>query len=301
MNNINKTTKNTKQKKSVLGKGMAALLQSQTSVNKSPIQGSRTETNNMLPIAKLEANKDQPRKIFNDSELSELAASIKENGIIQPLIVREIEGGKFQIIAGERRFRASKLIGLTEVPVVIKKTTEKETMVMAIIENVQREDLNCVEESLAYYNLLNEFKLTQEEVAKKIGKSRSSIANSLRLLTLPKSVLSLLKEEALSFGHGKILVSVKDSSLCEVYAKETVRNNLSVRDLEDLVKNKAPEKKVANSKKSFDAELDNLKRKLESQTGFHLNLKRNAKGAGSLQIKFQNDTELNSIIDFLQR
>lgn len=300
MTNTTKNTKNTKPKKSVLGKGMAALLQTQTIANKSPINETRTSHNLTLPLTKIEANKDQPRKIFKESDLSELAASIKENGIIQPIIVREVEGGKFQIIAGERRFRASKLVGLTEVPVVIKKTTEKETMVMAIIENVQRADLNCVEESLAYYNLLNEFKLTQEEVAKKIGKSRSSIANSLRLLTLPKDVLSLLKEEALSFGHGKILVSVKDSKLCEVYAKEVVRNNLSVRDLEDLVKNKVPEKKAPKASKVYDSELDNLKRKLESQTGFHMNLKRNSKGAGSLQIKFNNNSELNSIIEFLQ-
>ena len=292
----------TKQKKSVLGKGMAALLQSQTAVNKTNLENRPVgQTNQTLSIDKIVANKDQPRKIFSDNELKELAASIKENGIIQPLIVRQIEENKFQIIAGERRYRASKLLGLKEVPVVIKKTTEKETMVMAIIENVQREDLNCVEEALAYYNLIQEFKLTQEEVAKKIGKSRSSIANSLRLLTLPKNVLSLLKEDALSFGHGKILVSVKDEKLCEIYAKEVVRNNLSVRDLEELVKTKTPQKsQEKQKKKQYDSELDALKRKLESQTGFHLNIKRNTAGSGSIQIKFTDTNELNSIIEFLQ-
>ena len=137
----------TKQKKSVLGKGMAALLQSQTAVNKNNLEArAPQQSTQTLSIDKITANKDQPRKIFSDNELNELAASIKENGIIQPLIVRQVDENKYQIIAGERRFRASKLIGLKEVPVVIKKTTEKETMVMAIIENVQREDLNCVEE-----------------------------------------------------------------------------------------------------------------------------------------------------------
>lgn len=295
---------NPKTKKSVLGKGMAALLQSTTATTLEPETSTkkRIKENHFLLINKLVANKDQPRKIFKNDELEELRNSIKENGIIQPILVRPLDDGMYEIIAGERRFRAAKLAGLVEVPVVIKKATTKEMSVMAIIENVQRSDLNCVEEALAYYHLLNEFKLTQEEVAKKIGKKRSSVTNSLRLLKLPKSVLALLKEESLSLGHGKVLASVKESDLCEMYAREVVRNELSVRDLENLIKEGEGQSPVNHKKKkktkAYDRELDQITQELERKTGFHLNVKRNAKGAGSLQIKFTDKVELNSIIEY---
>ena len=181
----------TTKSKSALGKGMGALL----GANNNSLLGGSTERETapigpktgalLIPIHKIKANKEQPRKIFKDKDLLELSQSIKEIGVIQPISVQENEDGTFKIIAGERRYRASKLAGLDSIPAIIKKASKKEVLVMAIVENVQRSDLNCVEEALAYYQLMNEFNLTQEEVAKKVGKERSSVANFLRILKLP--------------------------------------------------------------------------------------------------------------------
>src|SRR5690554_3495072 len=201
-----------KNKTAALGRGMGALLGG-NSLNEGPANpiGTSTPVGSpaMLNVSQIVPNKDQPRKIFKDKEIAELAASIKENGIIQPLTVHE-EGGKVILIAGERRLRAAKLAGLEQVPVVFKKATKKDVIAMAIIENVQRSDLNCVEEALAYYQLMNEFELTQEEVAKKIGKERSTIANFLRILKLPREVIQYLQREELIFGHAKVLAALKD-------------------------------------------------------------------------------------------
>lgn len=293
--------KSYKGKKTVLGKGMAALIQA-SQKKPSDLGGeSGSEEPLTLPIEKINANKNQPRKNFKERELLELSLSIKENGIIQPLIVREISGGEYEIIAGERRFRAAQKVGLTRVPVVIKQTTEKETMLMAIIENVQRDDLNCVEEAWAYYNLLNEFELTQEEVAKKIGKDRSTIANFLRLLRVPKEVLELLRNGDLSFGHGKVLASIKEEKTCLHYAKKAARENMSVRQLESLVKGEKARRAKKRGIEIFDAKLDYLKRDLENHTGFHIQIKKNAKGSGEVKLKFSNMDELNSIIDFIKK
>jgi ParB family chromosome partitioning protein len=159
----------------------------------------------LVDVSAIKTNPNQPRKIFKEKDLEELAESIKENGIIQPLVVAELENGQFELIAGERRLRAAKKAGLEQVPVVVKRATDREKMIMSIIENVQRADLNCVEEALAYYQLMNEYKLTQEDVAKKLGKERSTVANFLRILNLPRPVIDLLQKEMLSFGHAKIL------------------------------------------------------------------------------------------------
>lgn len=227
-----------------LGKGMAALLGGSPALGNNtdaPIEP-KNETRNfetqplLVDIEKIIPNKSQPRKIFKEKELIELSDSIKENGIIQPIVVVEKEG-MFEIIAGERRHRASKLAGLNKIPVIIKRATKKDILVMSIIENVQRSDLNCVEEALAYYQLMNEFELTQEEVAKKVGKERSTIANFLRLLKLPKDVIVQLQKEQLSFGHAKVLVSIGDDEHTKRLANEVISKNLSVRELKNLLKN----------------------------------------------------------------
>lgn len=293
--------------KPALGKGMGALLGGGSPLVSQPIIKETSapvgpETNNgtlLVPIHKIIANKEQPRKIFKDKELLELSASIKENGIIQPITVKE-EDGKFVIIAGERRFRASKLAGLEQVPVIVKKVTKKDTLVMALIENIQRSDLNCIEEGLAYYQLMNEFELTQEEVAKKLGKDRSSIANHLRILKLPREVVQLLQKEELSFGHAKILAGLKEPELIKRAAREAVDQKLSVRDLEVLVKKK-PSKSSPAKNKFFDEKLDSLKTKLENQTGFHFDLKTKNNGNGTITIKFSNEAEFNDIFEFLIR
>lgn len=289
--------------KAALGKGMASLIQSNsaylgnTEVSDNNSQNTVSYQPLMVPVNKIKANQYQPRKIFKEKDIVELADSIKENGIVQPLIV--IESGKdFELIAGERRLRAAKLAGLDMVPVVVKRATDKEKLVMAIIENVQRSELNCVEEALAYFQLMEDFKLTQEEVAKKIGKDRSTIANFLRILKLPREVISLLQREQLSFGHAKVLASLKEAEQIKRLAQETVEKNLSVRELEFLTTKKLTLAKPGKAPASFTDKLAPLKDKLESKTGFHMNLKGKKNGSGLISIKFNNEAEFNDIFNY---
>ncbi|MFL5783988.1 MAG: ParB/RepB/Spo0J family partition protein [Bacteriovoracaceae bacterium] len=292
-----------------LGKGMAALLGGHPGIHvdapTAPVEPkitTRIETQPMLvDVEKLMANKGQPRKIFKEKDLLELSESIKENGIIQPLIVIE-KDGMFEIVAGERRFRASKLAGITKIPVIIKRATKKDAMVMSIIENVQRADLNCVEEALAYFQLMNEFELTQEEVAKKIGKERSTIANFLRILKLPKEVIVSLQKELLSFGHAKVLGAINDEEVVKRLANEVVAKTLSVRELEELAKkSKKPTKKAGMENKFIAEQYSSLKNKLEQKTGYHFAMKSKKNGAGEITIKFSNEAEFNDIFAYLMK
>ncbi|MBQ8474619.1 MAG: ParB/RepB/Spo0J family partition protein [Clostridia bacterium] len=196
-----------------------------------------------LRISDVEPKSDQPRKNFDNEALSQLADSIAANGVLQPILVREIGGGRYQIIAGERRWRASKLAGLTEIPSLVMDADDLQTAQIALIENIQREDLNSYEEAQAYRALMNEFGLTQEEVAGKLGKSRSSIANSLRLLELPEEISTLLKGDMLTAGHCKALLGLRDRSGIAALAEKIIKNGMSVREAENAVKQ-------ANRKKS---------------------------------------------------
>lgn len=295
-----------------LGKGMAALLGNNpagfTEPPAAPVtdgpkkKESIGETGPMLvDVDKIVANKGQPRKIFKEKDLLELTESIKENGVLQPILVAEKEGF-FEIIAGERRYRASKLAGLTKVPVLVKRVTKKDTLVMAIIENVQRSDLNCVEEALAYFQLMNEFELTQEEVAKRIGKERSTVANFLRILKLPKDVIVSLQKELLSFGHAKVLVGLTDDEAVKRLANEVIAKNLSVRELEDLAKkSKKSVKGGSDNNKFMSEQYTQLKKKLEQKTGYHFDVKGKKNGAGEITIKFSNEAEFNDIFSYLMK
>ena len=301
--------------KAQLGRGMAALL-SNTSVMSSEIQdtdapiepkkenqkeGQISTQPLLVDVEKIVANKAQPRKIFKEKDLLELSESIKENGVIQPIVVVEKEG-MFEIVAGERRYRATRLAGLNKIPVIVKRGTKKDILVMSIIENVQRSDLNCVEEALAYFQLMNEFELTQEEVAKKIGKERSTIANFLRILKLPKDVIMSLQKELLSFGHAKILVGVNDDEAVKRLANEVINNNLSVRELEELAKkSKATQKKAGSENIFITEQYTQLKNKLEQKTGYHFAVKANKNGAGEIAIKFSNEAEFNDIFSYLMK
>lgn len=288
--------------KPALGKGMSALLKSNAHLAKSSIEtaapiGPKDGVIN-IPLSKIAANKNQPRKVFKDKEIYELSNSIKQNGVIQPISVYK-DGDKFIIIAGERRFRASKLADRETIPAIIKNATKKDILVMSIIENVQRSDLNCVEEALAYYQLMTEFNLTQEEVAKKIGKERSTVANFLRILKLPREVALMLQREELTFGHGKVLAALKDDEKILRLARETVASGLSVRELEKLIKQNRANKPSETSNKFFDAKLDKLKDKLERKTGYHFDLKTKNNGSGTISIKFSNEAEFNDIFEYL--
>lgn len=190
----------------------------------------------MLRISDVEPRSDQPRKFFDSEALSQLAESIAANGVLQPIIVRRGEDGYYSIIAGERRWRASKLAGLTEIPCIIKDADELEAAQIALIENIQREDLNSYEEAKAYNALIDQFSLSQEEVARRLGKSRSAIANSLRLLDLPEEISELLKNDKISAGHCRALLGLRDKSLMAALANKIVHRNLSVREAESTVK-----------------------------------------------------------------
>jgi len=295
-------------KRMALGKGMGALLGGANpamvndAVNnfkeKSLIEKSGPMGPELVSISEIHANPDQPRKIFKERELHELANSIKENGLIQPLIVSKDENGGFMLIAGERRLRASKLAGLESVSVVVKQATTQDQKVMAIIENIQRTDLNCVEISLAYFDLMSSFSLTQESLAKKLGVERSSVANYLRLLKLPRDVVDMLRKEEISFGHGKILASVKNDEEAFRLAKEAALESLSVRELEKRMKKKPVDLKPTK-KGLYNDQLDDLRGKLEKTTGFHFQLKTKSNGSGQVTIKFNNEAEFNEVYAYL--
>lgn len=297
-------------KKVALGKGIASLIQDtpneilKASLNAQEAETQKKETRveeptgpAMISISEIKANPNQPRKIFKEKELKELSDSIKENGVIQPLVVLKAEKG-FELIAGERRLRAAKMAGLESVPAIIKRVTDRDRMVISIIENVQRSDLNCVEEALAYYQLMNEFDLTQEEVSKRLGKERSTIANFLRILKLPRDVIELLQKELLSFGHAKILASEKTRERCIRLANQAVTEDLSVRELEKLLKKKDTSPKKPQEK-YFDGKLDQFKQKLEQKTGYHFDIKSKKAGKGEFVIKFTNEAEFNDIYEYL--
>lgn len=294
------------QKKQVLGKGLASLIRN-TSQEAGEIEAMPSSTapigpaTQLVDISMILANKLQPRKIFKERELLELAQSIKENGIIQPLIVTMTDG-KLELIAGERRLRAAKLAGLDKVPVVFKTVTDKEKLVMAIIENVQRADLNCIEEALAYYQLMEDFKITQEEVAKRVGKDRSTVANFLRLLRLPRDVIARLQKDELSFGHGKVLAAVKEPEFVVRLAQQVVEKNLSVRELEELIKRNNSNKVVTERKKEvLDERMEQLREKLEKRTGFHFKIHSKNGSSGSIQLNFSNEAEFNDIYLYLMK
>lgn len=203
-----------------------------------------------LRIGLIEPNAGQPRGKFDDEALEELSASIRENGILQPILVRPLDNGDYQIVAGERRWRAARLAGLEEVPVYVKNLSDKETMQLALIENIQRQDLTPLEEALAYQNLMDSYDMTQKEVAKVVGKSRSAVANSLRLLNLSDEVKTLLEEEKLTAGHAKVLVGL-DREEQEYLAQIAVDSNLSVRELEKMANFKMSDKDDKDTEKNL--------------------------------------------------
>jgi ParB family transcriptional regulator, chromosome partitioning protein len=230
-----------------LGRGLGALIPN--SSNDSEVAGNIESRVFELGMEKIEANKNQPRRTFNEESLSELAESIREFGVIQPIIVRKLNGDeKYEIIAGERRFRASKQVGLTSIPAIINNNIDDtSSLVMALIENIHREDLSPIEQAHSYKQLLDEFNITHEDLSKRVGKSRATITNSIRILNLPVSVQKLIDEGKVTAGHAKVLVSLKKADDQLLIAELIIKNDLSVREVEKIVnlKNNPPIKKQA--------------------------------------------------------
>tara|TARA_B110000114_G_scaffold164191_1_gene183568 strand:+ start:195 stop:1043 length:849 start_codon:yes stop_codon:yes gene_type:complete len=252
---------------------------------------------NKLPISSLLSNKFQPRKIFNEENLQDLANSIKERGIIQPIIVRKSadQNSKYEIIAGERRWVAAQKAGLHEVPVVITDADDLKSLEFAIVENVQRNDLTPIEEARGYQRLIEEFLYDQEKVAKFIGKSRSHIANFLRLLNLPEEVLKLIEAKKLSVGHAKILVGLNNA---EFVAKKIIEKNLSVRQAENFVKIFKIKKQSFKSLK--DPNLKALEISIIEKTGLNILIKNKKNNTGSLVLDYKDLDQLNKIIEIIK-
>lgn len=250
------------------------------------------------------ANQYQPRRDFDDTALQELAESIRANGIIQPLLVRRGEDGKLNLIAGERRLRAAKLAGLKQVPIVLRKSSDKEALELALIENIQREDLNCVDVALSYFQLSEDFQLTQEEIAKRVGKDRVSVANHLRLLKLPESVIEDLRGGRLTFGHGRALLSVTDPVKRMTIRNDIVEKNLSVRETEKLVAATLLEGKAGAEEKKEKAALPVELQSFSERLGRTLGTRVKAKGdqyRGSIVIDYFSKEDLERISEQLLR
>lgn len=253
-----------------------------------------------LKIDEIEPNRDQPRTEFEEEALLNLSESIKENGVLQPILVRPIFGGGYQIIAGERRYRASLMAGLTEIPAIIRDLDDKKTMEIALIENLQRENLNPVEEALGYRTLMETYSMTQEEVAAAVGKSRPAIANALRILKLPEYVLALVSEGKLSAGHARALAAIEDPDKICALAEEIVEKGLSVRFAEQAAKPEK-EKKAKSSEKTVKPNYyKEVEIALTESLGRKISVTKSAKG-GALTIEFYNDDELKSFANLLGR
>ena len=253
-----------------------------------------------VAIEAVQPNPNQPRKTFNEESLAELAESIKTHGVLQPIVLTKLGDG-YRIVAGERRFRAAKKAGLKAVPAIVRDLTEKEVREIALVENLQREDLNPMEESEALYNLLTENNLTQEALAHAIGKSRPAIANALRLLTLPVEVQAMVRELTLSTGHAKVLVSVKPAEVQIALAKEVVEKKLSVRDLEQKIADLQREKKLpAQRVKTISPEFKALLADMQRVFGTKVRATGNDK-KGKIVIDYYSSDDLERIYDLIER
>lgn len=254
-----------------------------------------------LPISRIEPNRSQPRKKFDEESLQELASSMKRFGVLQPLLVKQ-QGAMYEIIAGERRWRAAKLAGLAEVPVIVRSFDKQAAAEIAIIENIQREALGPIEEARAYQSLIQEYGLTQEEVAERVSKNRSTITNSLRLLQLSERVLALLTDGKLTAGHARALLMLTDKTVQEQLAAEIVERHLSVRDAERLAKAaaKAKKKQASETEQELNMYLIDAARKLTEHLGTKVQIRQGARGKGKVEIEYYNTDDLNKIMDRLR-
>lgn len=287
-----------------LGKGLDSLIPASVPKMEAEQEVVKTESNaqgTYVKITKVEPNREQPRKNFDEDALQELADSIKQYGIVEPLIVQDRKT-YYEIIAGERRWRAAKLAGLKEVPVIVRNYTEQEIVEISLIENIQREDLNPIEEAQAYKRLLTEFNLKQDEVAERVSKSRTAVTNSMRLLKLCDEVQQMIIDDMITTGHARALISIDDPEQQYTIAQKVFDEKLSVRDVEKLVKNlNKPEKvkKEPVTDKALEAVYQDLEEKLKQSLGTKVSIASRGDGAGKLEIEFYTHDDLEKITDLL--
>lgn len=272
-----------------LGKGINALFPGENLT--------KNETINQISISDIKANPYQPRKIFDQSALDELSESIKEHGILQPVVVRKA-GKRFELVVGERRFRAAKLAKLTEIPAIIKELTDQQMMELAILENLQREDLTPIEEAEAYQKLMEALNLTQEQLAFRLGKSRPHIANHVRLLALPKEVRELISDKKLSMGHGRTLLGLRSKKIIPETAEKVVKDNLNVRQLEKLVQRLNEDVPRETIEKKKDIFIEEKQSELRDRFGTNVQIKKN-KNKGKIEIEFFSEEDLERILELL--
>lgn len=290
-----------------LGKGLDSLIPNamgETRAKKEAAKEVKTEGSEkgtIVKITKVEPNRKQPRKNFDEDALQELSDSIKQFGMIQPILVQDRKD-HYEIIAGERRWRAAKLAGLKEVPVIIRNYTEQEIMEISLIENIQREDLNPIEEALAYKRLLEEFHLKQDEVAERVSKSRAAVTNSIRLLKLGDEVQQMVIDDMISTGHARALLAVEDSEEQYTLAQRIFDEKLSVRDVEKLVKNlHKPVKPKKQDDKSMQAIYQDIEEKLKQRLSTKVTVTPKGEGAGKIEIEFYNHEDLDRLLDMIGR
>jgi ParB family chromosome partitioning protein len=273
--------------KRVLGKGLDALFSSGESLQ---------ETGNEISVEKIVVRGNQPRKVFNDETIREMADSISEHGILQPLLVRPIENGKYELVAGERRLRAAVLAGLKKVPVIIREMEEPQTWEAALIENLQRENLNPVEEAAAYREMLERYGYTQEELARRIGKSRAYVANTVRLLNLPGEIRELVKTGELTAGHARAILALKDEEQQLALAQKIIQQGMTVRDTEEAGTKERTTRKSAG--KTKDPHLVMVEQRFEELLNTRVKVIRQKTG-GKIEVRFNDDEELNRIMEVM--
>lgn len=282
-------------KQFTLGRGLNALISTEA------VKTSGSSSIGEIELGKIVANPNQPRREFNEEALQELAASIKELGVIQPITLRKTDDDKYQIIAGERRFRASQIAGKETIPAYIIDADNKNTMEMALTENIQREDLNAMEIALAYQQLIEQYNLSQEQLSKRVGKGRATIANFLRLLRLPAAIQMALKNKTIDMGHARALLALETPAEQIALFNEICENKYSVRQVENIVREKKEdteikEKKANNADRQQSSEYHQLKKQLTRFFQTPVQLTCNSKGTGKISIKFKNEQELERII-----
>lgn len=296
-------------KKSGLGKGLDALIpaspkkeivRSAKDVTQDKLSGLEKEGVQEIRLSEIEPNRKQPRKNFDEDALLELSESIKQFGVIQPLIVQKKEN-HYEIIAGERRWRAAKQAGIKKVPVIIKEYTPQEVMEISLIENIQREDLNPIEEALAYKNLLEEFHLKQDEVAERVSKSRTAVTNSIRLLKLDEKVQQMVIDDMISTGHARALLSLEDKDLQQMLAGRIFDEKLSVRETEKLVKSIQKQKPEKNKEEKVNSFIyKDIEEKIKAILGTKVVIDHKANNKGKITIEYYSNEELERIIDLME-
>ena len=278
-------------KRNTLGRGLGSLL----NVSEKKVEESIFDE---IQINKIEINKDQPRKSFNEEKIKELSLSIKQHGIIQPITVRRIDNDKFQLISGERRFRASKLIGNKTIPAFIRDTDDKNLLELALIENIQRENLNSIEIAISYKKLIDELKINQEKLGARVGKDRTTINNYLRLLKLPPTIQKGLKDNKIQMGHARSLIAIETSELQLKIYQLILVNKLSVRKTEELVRNLNKQKSSIPKEKSRTNNLEKIESKLSSYFGTKITTQGDDK-SGKIIIPYKSTNDLNRILELL--